>query len=37
MIEDICNVIYGDLLSKYINDKNINDIQLIKRAYDHGY
>ena len=34
-IEDICDEIYGDLLSKYINDKNINDIQLIKRMYNH--
>ena len=37
MIEDICDVVYGDLLSKYINDKNINDIQLIKRMYNHDY
>lgn len=37
MIEDICDVVYGDLLSKYINDKNINDIQLIKRMYGHDY
>ena len=35
LIEDICDEIYGDLLSKYINDKNINDIQLIKRMYNH--
>lgn len=32
MIEDICDVVYGDLLSKYIND-----IQLIKRMYGHDY
>ena len=37
MIEDICDVVYGDLLSKYITDKNINGIQLIKRMYGHDY
>lgn len=37
MIEDICDVVYGELLSKYINDKNINDIQLIKRTYNYDY
>ena len=31
---DKCNdCLYGDMLLKYINDKNINDIKLIKREY----
>lgn len=28
-----CDKSYGDELSKYINDKNINDIQLFKKEY----
>ena len=31
---DKCNDrLYGDMLLKYINDKNINDIKLIRREY----
>lgn len=33
MIEDICDVVYGDLLSKYINDKNMDDMQLTKKEH----
>ena len=29
----MCDVIYGRQLSKFINDKNIDDIQLIKKEY----
>lgn len=34
-IEDRCDKIYGELLSKYINDKNLNSIQLTKKEYNH--
>ena len=30
---DVCDIMYGVLLSNYINDKNINHIQLIKKEY----
>ena len=33
IIEDECDRKYGDLLSNYINDKNINEIQLEKKEY----
>jgi len=32
--EDMCDLIYGVTLLNYINDKNINDIQLIKKVYN---
>ena len=31
MVNDACDMIYGAFLLKYINDKNINHIQLIKK------
>lgn len=31
--DEICDIIYGVTLSNYINDKNINDIQLTKVEY----
>lgn len=34
-IDDQCDEQYGNLLSKFINDKNISKIQLEKREYDH--
>ena len=34
-IEDICDEKYGFLLSNYINNKNINKIQLTKKEYNH--
>ena len=34
-IEDICDEKYGYLLSTYINNKNINKIQLTKKEYEH--
>ena len=33
VVGSICEKLYGIFLSKYINDKNINDIQLTKREY----
>ena len=30
---DICDVMYGTMLSNYINDKNLKDIQLTKKEY----
>jgi len=30
---DICEIMYGVMLLNYINDKNINDIQLTKKEY----
>ena len=30
---EICDIMYGIMLSNYINDKNINDIQLTKKEY----
>ena len=30
---DMCDVMYGIMLSNYINDKNINNIQLTKKEY----
>lgn len=30
---DKCDELYGKILSNYINDKNINDIQLTRRRY----
>ena len=35
--DDVCDIMYGILLSNYINDKNINHIQLTKRSLNHGY
>ena len=32
---DMCDLIYGVTLLNYINDKNINDIQLIKKEYNN--
>ena len=37
MVNDACDLIYGSFLLKYINDKNINHIQLIKRSYKYDY
>ena len=37
LIDEFCDMLYGALLSKYINDKNINDIQLTKKEYNHDY
>ena len=34
-IENICDDEYGKLLSKYINNKNINEIQITKKEYPH--
>ncbi|MER2013939.1 MAG: hypothetical protein ABS871_04760, partial [Methanobrevibacter sp.] len=34
-IENICNKEYGKLLLNYINNKNINEIQLTKKEYNH--
>lgn len=34
-IDDECDELYGKLLSNYINDKNINNIQLKQREYTH--
>lgn len=34
-IDDECDEIYGKLLSKYINDKKLNSIQLTKKEYHH--
>ena len=34
-IDDKCDEQYGNLLSKYINDKNISKIQLEKKEYNH--
>lgn len=34
-VNKVCDMIYGAFLLKYINDKNINHIQLVKRSYDH--
>ncbi|WP_407424803.1 hypothetical protein [Methanobrevibacter sp.] len=31
--ETICDENYGILLSKYINNKNLNEIQITKRGY----
>ena len=31
--DEICDIMYGVSLSNYINDKNINDIQLTKAEY----
>lgn len=30
---DVCDIMYGVMLSNYINDKNINHIQLTKKEY----
>ena len=32
---EICDIMYGVTLSNYINDKNIDDIQLTKKEYKH--
>ena len=32
---DMCDLIYGITLLNYINDKNINDIQLVKKEYNN--
>lgn len=32
--DEICDIMYGVTLSNYINDKNINDIQLTKVEYE---
>ena len=29
----VCDIIYGVMLSNYINDKNINNMQLTKKEY----
>lgn len=34
-IDDKCDEQYGNLLSKYISDKNISKIQLEKKEYNH--
>lgn len=34
-IEDECDKTYGKLLSNYINDKNINEIQLMKKEFNN--
>ena len=34
---DVCDIMYGVMLSNYINDKNINHIQLTKRSINHDY
>lgn len=34
-IENICDKEYGKLLLNYINNKNINEIQLTKKEYNH--
>lgn len=34
-IDDKCDEQYGNLLSKYISDKNISKIQLEKKEYSH--
>lgn len=31
--DEICDIMYGVMLSNYINDKDINDIQLTKKEY----
>ncbi len=31
--DDICDIMYGVMLSNYINDKNLNDIQLSVKEY----
>ena len=33
--DEVCDIMYGVMLSNYINDKNINDIQLVKREYEY--
>lgn len=37
MVNVACDMLYGAFLLKYINDKNINHIQLIKRSYKYDY
>ncbi|MBQ9160297.1 MAG: hypothetical protein IJ122_03105 [Methanobrevibacter sp.] len=34
-IDARCDYLYGARLSKYINDKNINGIQITKKEYNH--
>ena len=34
-IENICDKEYGKLLLNYINNKNMNEIQLTKKEYNH--
>ena len=36
-IDDKCDEQYGNLLSKYISDKNISKIQLEKKEYNHEF
>ena len=31
--DEMCDMVFGEVLSKYINDKNIKDIQLTKKEY----
>ena len=33
LIDELCDLLYGDFLLKYINDKDIRYIQLTKRVY----
>lgn len=35
--DEVCDRMYGVSLSNYINDKNINDIQLTKREYSNDH
>ena len=37
LTDDYCDFLYGMFISKYINDKNINDIQLTKKEYYHDH
>ena len=36
LIDELCDLLYGDFLLKYINDKNIRYIQLTKKVYRNG-
>ena len=36
-VNEVCEIMYGVMLSNYINDKNINVIQLTKKEYNHDY
>lgn len=37
LVDEFCDMLYGELLSKYINDKNLKYIQLTKKEYNHDY
>lgn len=36
LIDELCDLLYGDFLLKYINDKHIKYIQLTKKVYHNG-